>query len=305
MSTMWPTFGGKAVSDRVERTLKSIEATDPALAQLARGRITQGRGNAAASKGTHLTGDAIDLSVRGLSEPQIAETVSRLNGNGFVAVYRPPGVAGPSPHIHAALRGYSNSAQIARKATGVEAWRPIVTEYADQYDMPPDLILSVIKAESGGNPRAKSKAGAMGLMQLMPGTARAMGVSNPMDPRQNIRGGVRYLREMYDRFGDFGKAVAAYNAGPGAVKKYGGTPPYKETQNYVSRVMGGFTASDGTTAVHDAPMPPAPSAVSPQTQEESGPFDPVAFVDSIIKQASVPDPMAMVNDILSEVLGSG
>ena len=111
----------------------------------------------------------------------------------------------------------------------------------ERYSISPRLLRAVAKAESGFNPRARSGAGAMGVMQLMPATARSLGVTDPYDPWQNIMGGAKYLKEKLDQFGDVSLALAAYNAGPGAVRKYGGIPPYRETQNYVRKVMADYT----------------------------------------------------------------
>lgn len=108
---------------------------------------------------------------------------------------------------------------------------------ARKYGVPENLFLRLVQQESGWNPNARSHKGAMGLAQLMPGTARKMGV-NPRDPKQNLEGGARYLRLMYNQFGNWRLALAAYNAGPGAVKKYGGIPPYRETRNYVRIIAG-------------------------------------------------------------------
>lgn len=112
---------------------------------------------------------------------------------------------------------------------------------ANQYGVDPALIKAIVANESGFDANATSKTGAQGLMQLEPETAASLGVDNAYDPAQNISGGTRYIRSLLERFnGDVRLAVAAYNAGPGAVEKYGGVPPYAETQAYVRNVLGDY-----------------------------------------------------------------
>ena len=138
-----------------------------------------------------------------------------------------------TPRItHAALPA---TAAGVRSRRGAE-FDELIEEHAKANELNPALVRAVIETESAFNPRAVSRVGAMGLMQLMPGTARDLGVLDPFDPADNIRGGTKYLRSLLDRFGDVTLALAAYNAGPGAVEKYDGVPPYRETRNYVAKI---------------------------------------------------------------------
>jgi soluble lytic murein transglycosylase-like protein len=116
-----------------------------------------------------------------------------------------------------------------------------VAEASDRYRLDPDLLDSVIRAESGFNPHAVSPKGAQGLMQLMPDTASKLGVPNAFDPAANVDGGTRYLRELLERYNfDLIKALAAYNAGPHRVEQYKGVPPYRETRHYVASIVRDF-----------------------------------------------------------------
>lgn len=117
-------------------------------------------------------------------------------------------------------------------------WDFLVSDAAKRYSVDKDLVFAIIAQESAGNPYAISRAGAKGLMQLMDSTAKEMGVTHSFNPRENIDGGVKYFRKMLDQFdGDIKLALASYNAGPAAVKRYNGIPPYSETQNYVDSVL--------------------------------------------------------------------
>jgi soluble lytic murein transglycosylase-like protein len=145
-------------------------------------------------------------------------------GSGY-GVTRPAAAATPT----------GTSGILTRRATQYD---DLIAEHANRHDLSPDFVRAVIQAESAFNPYARSPKGAMGLMQLMPATARRFGVIDPFNPAENIRAGVSYLRQLLERYDqDEQLALAAYNAGPAAVDKYGSkVPPYKETQNYVLKI---------------------------------------------------------------------
>jgi soluble lytic murein transglycosylase-like protein len=180
-----------------------------------------------------------------MSVSTVAERVSQLEGMIAAA-----GGASPSP---SATSSASFDQQLSQ-ATGAQAtsastsslsvgsggvpYDQQIEAAASKYGIDPAVLKGLIKQESGFNPDAGSPAGAQGLTQLMPGTAASLGVTNVYDPAQSIDGGAHYLRMQLDRFGgDYSNALAAYNAGPGAVQRYGGVPPYGETQNYVKNVL--------------------------------------------------------------------
>jgi soluble lytic murein transglycosylase-like protein len=157
--------------------------------------------------------------------------------------------SGQTQDANSLLSASSTSSSISSTsgngATVTGDFSSLINQAAQKYGVNPGLVQAVIKAESNFNPNAVSKAGAQGLMQLMPGTARGLGVTNALDPEQNIEGGVHFLSNLLNHYnGNTRLAVAAYNAGPGAVDKYGGVPPYQETQTYVTRVLGYFNSTN-------------------------------------------------------------
>ena len=154
-----------------------------------------------------------------------------------------PRAAATKPRAAAPAVKSASAAAPKRSARGDDPTRrrrydSHIAEAAQLYQLPGEYIRAVVRVESDFVPTAVSRVGALGLMQLMPQTARSMGVTDPFDPRQNILGGSRYLRVLANRFeGDLVLTTAAYNAGGGAVQRYGGIPPYAETQRYVRRVL--------------------------------------------------------------------
>jgi soluble lytic murein transglycosylase-like protein len=154
--------------------------------------------------------------------------------------------AGEAPVTTYAVPGSSmlRTASKPPESRGATAYDSLIQEHAERHGISPDLVRAVIQAESGFNRWAVSPKGAMGLMQLMPATARDLGVSDPFHPDENIRGGVWYLATLLERFDqDVVRALAAYNAGPERVVRYNGVPPYRETQNYVKKITGATKAA--------------------------------------------------------------
>lgn len=146
-------------------------------------------------------------------------------------IHVPPASLGPLPPMPVAPGAV---APLPAEAGGVEN---LIQTYAARHNLPTSLVKAVIQTESGGNPRAVSRAGAMGLMQLMPANVREAGISDPFDPEQNIAAGTRQLADLMGQYhGDLDLALAGYNAGPGNVHKYGGVPPFAETQSYIRKI---------------------------------------------------------------------
>lgn len=154
-------------------------------------------------------------------------------------------------------------------------YRPLAETTGKQYGLPAWMLSALVQAESAFCSRAVSATGARGLGQLMPGTARDLGVKNSFDPAQNLDGAARYLRKQYQTFGSWPLALAAYNAGPGAVIQHGGIPPYPETQDYVQKVLGFYTAYSKQaqpprpTAIRQ-PVPTSPVVPAPRMSQMSG-----------------------------------
>lgn len=176
------------------------------------------------------------FSLAGFSLNAHANVFERRQNGNLVEISQPAWRADASP---VAEGKYGSKAEPASHSSQSQyAVRQHIHVTATRFGVDRNLVDAVAWQESRYNPHARSSAGAMGVMQLMPGTARQLGVRNPYDVEQNVVGGTAYLRQQLDRFGNnVPLALAAYNAGPGAVIKYGGIPPYRETQNYVRQIM--------------------------------------------------------------------
>lgn len=185
-------------------------------------------------------GSALAVALALVSAPARAD-VLEIASSGPVWVAGGPVTARPSQAVNVADAGSLPLTEVAVSA-GPAPWRAHVAMLAARYDLSPALLEALVWQESRWNPQAVSPVGARGLAQLMPGTARMLGV-DPGDPLANLEGGARYLRQQLDTFGgDVEKALAAYNAGPGRVARAGGIPAIRETQDYVRAIMGRLSA---------------------------------------------------------------
>jgi soluble lytic murein transglycosylase-like protein len=180
-----------------------------------------------------------------------------------------------APHLQSQSLAQSQSPQpsqyAAKKVQPAPDLNEVVKAASGTYRLDPDLVNSVIRAESGFNVRAVSPKGAQGLMQLMPQTASQLGVQNAFDPRANVDGGARYLRELLERYDfDLIKALAAYNAGPQRVEQYGGVPPYYETKAYVARIVRDFNKKKLAAKAASQPTAPKTSAGKTSAGKSTG-----------------------------------
>jgi soluble lytic murein transglycosylase-like protein len=197
------------------------------------------------------------LQIQALIERTQASSIGVATTGPTVATAMAPAATGNSTAFASMLQAATAAPSSGASAAQSSSYDPLIEQAALRNGVDPAILHGLIQQESGFNPGSTSSAGAIGLTQLMPGTASSLGVANPLDPAESIEGGARYLKQMMDNFaGNTTDALAAYNAGPGAVTKYGGVPPYAETQSYVSKVLAyaeafrnGQSAAPATTAV--------------------------------------------------------
>jgi soluble lytic murein transglycosylase-like protein len=201
------------------------------------------------------SGGGSPLTAGASSEP----TAYASTADTYPSAVSPVGVSpvGGYPSAVPVPASYSSTTPVgdAGAAGASSAYAPLIEQAAARYGLDPAVLSGLIQQESGFDPSARSSAGALGLTQLMPSTAASLGVAEPLDPAQSIEGGARYLSQLLHQFaGNTADALAAYNAGPGAVQQYGGVPPYSETQQYVTKVLGYAAAysQSGATATPEA-----------------------------------------------------
>ena len=176
-------------------------------------------------------GDSIVLTLRSGGEVTVDKSL--------IEKILPDEVPYPEPNTESAGANLTRDAMAALDPDLLNQtpYGEIIASMSEAHGVDPLLVRALIQVESNYKPKARSHKGAMGLMQLMPATLREYNVRNPYDPKANIAAGVRHLKSLIDRLGDVGKALAAYNAGEGAVKKYNGVPPYRETRKYVTKIL--------------------------------------------------------------------
>lgn len=196
---------------------------EPAAAEIV---YLQSSGRTLSVKGHRVDGDTVVLTLRSGGEVTVDKSL--------IEKIVPDEVPYPEPASEqAALEGQDSASGSLKPGPYAE----IIASLSQAHGVNPMLVQALIQVESGFRPRARSPKGAMGLMQLMPSTARAYRVNNVYDPRSNIDAGIKHLKSLIDKFGDHALALAAYNAGTGAVERFNGMPPYRETRTYVSRIL--------------------------------------------------------------------
>ena len=211
-------------------TLVLLTTAVPASAEI----VFLKSGRTLSVKSHKVEGERITLTLRGGGEVTCDKTVVDKIEPDEVPYIEPP--VEKAEQTQEALA--ADPVQQDRPVLDGTPYAEIIASAAEAHGVDPMLVRALIQVESGYRPRARSPRGAMGLMQLMPSTAREYNVRHPFEPKANIEAGITHLKTLIDRFGDdVGLALAAYNAGPGAVEKFNGIPPYRETRSYVSRIL--------------------------------------------------------------------
>ena len=229
----------------------------------------QGRGTSSATAGTY-TSSAPSAATYAMPTADTYVSPASTSGAAYTSM-----LADGHPSATPTVDGYpsatpttvaydSTTPTAASGAGGGSTYAPLIEQAAARYGLDPSLLSGLIEQESGFDPSASSSAGALGLTQLMPSTAASLGVTEPLNPSQSIEGGARYLSQLLHQFaGNTADALAAYNAGPGAVEQYGGVPPYPETQQYVAKVLGyAASYSQSGQGVSVAALPSTTAAIT-------------------------------------------